>query len=639
MNFTVPTIFTAIDAMQAPMRAMQNHVNSFAASTTNAIQKSNAVWKRFVPSLGDAQKQLLSMVGSAALIGVVFSGISFSTNSIIEYEKTLASLQTVTGLTTQEFEPFKNQVQSVARATKASSIDVAKSFELIASANADLLKFPDQLAAVSQAAITLSKASNMTIESSAGSLTNAMNQFGVGADKANDFINIFVQSQAAGTASIQSLADSMVVAGGTARAFGLDFEKTNVLLQGFAKGGKVGSEAGTQLSGILSKLSKVTNKDFNPVHTDAIKVIDNLAKANLSYTQLMKLTDAEGAKWLSTIINQNAVVQELNGTLNVANAAQAAAQTNTATFSDAVKDLSNAWVNMITASDKASSTIQIAGSVLRFVANHLETLVAITATYIGVMVAWKAIIIGVTAVKWALATAEAVNLALQGKTLLFLQGNNVAMAAYKVITFAVTAAQWAWNIAMSANPIALIIIGIAALIAVIALVIYKWNEWGAAATVVFAIFMPGLMLIINLVQSFRRNWDMITEAFSKGGILAGLKAIGATLLDAVLMPLKQLLDIIAKIDPTGVAAKASAGLEQFRKGLGVNVTTDESGNYKQDPTPLLNPQLAREDRMTKAVTEQIQRNKLDINIKDKTKDSKVDWSGSLLPNVNLSSTR
>lgn len=53
---------------------------------------------------------------------------------------------------------------------------------------------------------------------------------------------------------------------------------------------------------------------------------------------------------------------------------------------------------------------------------------------------------------------------------------NGLQLAWKGITAAATAVQWAWNAAMAANPIGIIIVAIAALIAIIVLVVTNW-EW------------------------------------------------------------------------------------------------------------------------------------------------------------------
>ena len=48
-------------------------------------------------------------------------------------------------------------------------------------------------------------------------------------------------------------------------------------------------------------------------------------------------------------------------------------------------------------------------------------------------------------------------------------------------------------------------------------------------------------------MSIKRHWDSIVDGFKNGGILEGLKRIGLTLLDAVLSPIQNLLEMIAEI--------------------------------------------------------------------------------------------
>lgn len=128
--------------------------------------------------------------------------------------------------------------------------------------------------------------------------------------------------------------------------------------------------------------------------------------------------------------------------------------------------------------------------------------------------------------------------------------------------------QTATNFIMNLNPVFIIVTGIAALVAIIVVVIKKYDEWGAAMSLLLGIFMPGLMLIINLVQSFRRHWDDIKKAFTDGGFLAGIKMIGLTILDAILMPVQQLLEILSHIPGLGQLAQFGADkIEELRGNL------------------------------------------------------------------------
>lgn len=144
----------------------------------------------------------------------------------------------------------------------------------------------------------------------------------------------------------------------------------------------------------------------------------------------------------------------------------------------------------------------------------------------------------------------------------------IAMFASTLATSGMTIAQYALNLAMSLNPIGLIVIAIASLIAGVILVIRHFDEFGA----VLSFLSVPFGLIIGLIQSLRRNWDGIVEAFSGGGILAGLKKIGTVILDVLLMPIQQLLELIAKIPGMGDIAGGGANwIKNFRKDLGLVV--------------------------------------------------------------------
>jgi tape measure domain-containing protein len=154
----------------------------------------------------------------------------------------------------------------------------------------------------------------------------------------------------------------------------------------------------------------------------------------------------------------------------------------------------------------------------------------------------------------------------------------IAMFASTLATSGMTVAQYALNLAMSLNPIGLIVIAISALVAGVILVIRHFNEWGA----VLSFLSVPFGLIIGLIQSLRRNWDGIKEAFSSGGILAGLKKIGTVILDVLLMPIQQLLELIAKIP--GMESLAGGGadwIKNFRKKLGL-VVPEETKKVVKD---------------------------------------------------------
>ena len=126
-----------------------------------------------------------------------------------------------------------------------------------------------------------------------------------------------------------------------------------------------------------------------------------------------------------------------------------------------------------------------------------------------------------------------------------------------------TAVQSVLNVLMSANPIGLIIVAVAALAAWIYKVINAYNRWGAAVTWI----MGPLGIIINLVMTIKRYWDDIVNAFKSEGIVAGFKRIGACLFDLVLYPLQQILGWVGEITGWEWAKNAQDAVNFIRKGM------------------------------------------------------------------------
>lgn len=125
-----------------------------------------------------------------------------------------------------------------------------------------------------------------------------------------------------------------------------------------------------------------------------------------------------------------------------------------------------------------------------------------------------------------------------------------------------SAVQIAFNAIMSANPIALVILGIAALIAITIVVIKYWDQITAAVKRawtwfvnfydttkgIIAIFggpmVYSLMAVIDMIRSLITNFDEIKAAFRDGGFLAGILAIGDALIQGLIAPFKSFIDMV-----------------------------------------------------------------------------------------------
>jgi len=298
----------------------------------------------------------------------------------------------------------------------------------------------------------------------------------------------------------------------------------------------------------------------------------------------MEENKTAGIIMLNNIDAYNQMTKSITGTSE----AYRMASTNMQSISRKLAEVKNAFLNQITASDSSNKTMEATKKVLVFVADNMSTLVKVATIAIATFITYKAIIIGIKVATIAYNVALGISIALTNKSAFYVMGNAVAYGAFRTAVVLGNAALWLYNAAMApaiaatwafaaalwATGIPEIVLAISALVAVVVLIVKKWNTWGAA----LAVFTGPLGMVISLIQSFRRNWEMVKKAFSTGGILGGLKAIGKVILDALIMPIQQLLSLVAKIPGMGKILNPVVNrLQDFREGLGVNTTTDESG--------------------------------------------------------------
>jgi TP901 family phage tail tape measure protein len=144
---------------------------------------------------------------------------------------------------------------------------------------------------------------------------------------------------------------------------------------------------------------------------------------------------------------------------------------------------------------------------------------------------------------------------------------------------AASIAMWALNSAMFANPVVWIVAAVGGLIALIAVAINKFDEWGAG---ILALMGPIGWLVIG-IKKLAEHWDGIVEAFESDGIMGGIKRIGLFLIDALITPVDQLLKMLAKIPGLGnLAAKGTAYIEAMKSALDVELGRNQKEETNEE---------------------------------------------------------
>lgn len=317
-------------------------------------------------NLGGGLKMSAGSAAAGALGVVAAAGVEElirATKLTMEYESALSNLKAITGVAGKDFDTFKEKIEATGFATSKSFEEVTDAYTKVGSAMPELLKTPDALDAVTRAAITLSKASRMDLDSAINSLTGIMNQFGANASQANRYINALAAGAKEGSAGIQYLATAMDKCGTSLATTNLGIEQGTALIEVLAKKIPDASTAGTNLRNILLKMSQAQDK-FNPKVVGMEQALKNLQPKIKDTTFMVKMFGSENVNAAITLAQNVDKYTELSQKVTGTNEAFKQAGTQTDNLQSAMKRLSTNWDNYIVSINKSTGPLMKAVNLL-----------------------------------------------------------------------------------------------------------------------------------------------------------------------------------------------------------------------------------------------------------------------------------
>lgn len=479
-----------------------------------------------------------------------------ATGSGMEYEQAMADLVAITGIAGKELEEIGRVARKTGEESGLGATGAVNAFTLLAS-QIQIDKIGLQgLMTLQQETITLAQAAGMDMTDAATAMAATINQFGLEATEANRVINVLAAGSKYGAAEISDLAQSFKVTGSTAAAAGLSVEQTAGALEVLSQSNLKGAEAGTALRNILLKMQTVLGIDFTKNGLD--EALAALQPKLDDVTYLAKLFGAENIAAAQYLITNAQAVGELTEQVTGTNVAQeqAAIRTNTAAeeykrLQAKVDDLKISFFN---ATGAAAPMIALIGDNLPIIASMM-TLVGSTAQTIDFF--RKNAILARTAIV-AKTAAE------------------LASAGVMKI---VAAGQAALNAVMSANPVALVVLAIAALVAGLVALYNRsesfrkvvdelWDGLKRVASVVYNSVITAFERCLNTVQTLWKTFKQLVglggELEEEGGKVA---AAGEGMASANEGAAKSTDELNNELKEEGKSIATIAGLEERLNGL------------------------------------------------------------------------
>lgn len=374
--------------MNALIPTMKNYESEMLRLTKQEKQYQDELKKRqdlmkgpkdqkgFFGSMGDAfSSKMGGGLGAAALaggvagavVGIGSEALSAAKQGMMESierarqkSKALSGMAAITGLDLEkdakDLRYFGDSAEYLGKKFNMAVPDVIDGFAKVGSIKPELLGAKEALVSLTEEAITLSKADGMlSVEEATISLVGSLNQFNVGADQSTRFMNVLAASAKAGSAEINQVAESFKVSGAVLSASNISFEQSNALVQALAKKQILGSEAGTALRNVFSKLM-VQNKELNPSIVGLNTALENLSK--LSPQKMVKLFGQENLVAAMTLVQFRKEVRGMTAEMTGTTEATDQARKRMTNLDEDIKSLGKAWDGLFSLNGDQESSFQ-----------------------------------------------------------------------------------------------------------------------------------------------------------------------------------------------------------------------------------------------------------------------------------------
>lgn len=286
---------------------------------------------------------LTRFAGYAAGIAGISTSIHAAVTANMEFEKSLSSLRSLTGVSAQELNYFRAEAVKMAMDSTQSAVAMVDAYKLIGSQMPELLKNKEALSATARAAVTLAEAAEIDVPTAAKALTGSLNQMGASSARASEYINILAAASQQGSADIPYLNRAIENAGGTASAVGVKFNELVAAIEAIAPRITDASSAGTNLRNIFLTLEASADNNLKPSVVGLSTAIDNLSKKNLNATELTKMFGKESVTAAIALLQEKDAFDQLRVGIEGTNTAYEQAEINTDNLAGSISKLQNAW--------------------------------------------------------------------------------------------------------------------------------------------------------------------------------------------------------------------------------------------------------------------------------------------------------
>ena len=471
-----------------------------------------------VGGFSDKVARRMKMAGTALVAATAAIGVA-SLKMAGDFDGAMREVNTMMQLSEEQFKDFSKEIQNMSRELGVSAVDSANALYQAISAGVPKENVVEFLEIATKAAI-----GGMTDTTTAvDGLTTVINAFKIPVSDAQKVADIMFTTVKGGKTTFEELSSSLFNVAPIAAASGVKFEEVAAALASITKQGVPTSVAATQLRAAIQALTAPTSTQKTMMQELGFEMNQEVMQSQGLAAAFNMVQEATGGNMEQ--------MRKLIGSVEGVQAILALTGQNAETFAADLDAMANSEGAATEATDQMEESISRKLAKLKFQFQDIAITIgtALLPVLKSLMDTIGPIIekIGTWISEHSkLTTILLAGAAVLGVLLIVLPKLIAILGTLKGITIVATAVQWLWNVAVSANPIGLIILAIAGLVAGIILLVKHFDKVKAAFEAVGNFFKH----VIDAIVGFFQN------------MADGIKAVFWNIVDIVLAPIRLIVN-------------------------------------------------------------------------------------------------
>lgn len=349
---------------------------------TDGFDKNLFKAQKNLQNFATTSKGVFAGLSKFAGYAAAFTGLSTSIHAAVtanmEFEKSLSSLRSLTGVSASELNYFRTEAIRMGMDSTQSAKEMVDAFKLIGSQMPELLKNKEALTQTAEAAVTLAEAAELDVPTAAKALTGSLNQMGASSAYAAEYINILAAASQKGSADIPYLNQAIERAGGAASSVGVKFNELVAAVEAIAPKITDAASNGTNLRNIFLTLESATDNNLRPSVVGLSKALENLAAKNMDAVQLTKMFGKESVTAAIALISERDAFEDLRTGIQGTNTAYEQARINNDNLAGSIGKLQSSWTSFINTMSSSNGILKNAVDNLRDAVNWATRAIAMT---------------------------------------------------------------------------------------------------------------------------------------------------------------------------------------------------------------------------------------------------------------------